>query len=134
MPPAFRESVRYGEQNFYTRARELVGDRDPRAHEFSVQLRAMDTELAGEAARLLGAGRKRKDDVIDPAVGYMTFRRLGDRVEAGEEVARLFHNDEKLAEQAEEALLNALTLSSGQIIPAPWVLARIDQDGKESSL
>jgi pyrimidine-nucleoside phosphorylase len=97
-------------------------------------LRAMDTELAGEAARLLGAGRKRKDDVIDPAVGYMTFRRLGDRVEAGEEVARLFHNDEKLAEQAEEALLNALTLSSGQIIPAPWVLARIDQDGKESSL
>ena len=31
VPPAFKESVRYGEQNLYTRAKELVGDRDPRA-------------------------------------------------------------------------------------------------------
>ena len=47
VPPAFRESVRYGEQNLYTRARELVGDRDPRAHEFSVQLRAIDADRSG---------------------------------------------------------------------------------------
>ncbi len=46
-PPAFRESARYAEQNLYARARELVGDRDPRAHEFSVQLRAMDNERTG---------------------------------------------------------------------------------------
>lgn len=45
--PTFRESVRYGEQNLYTRARELVGSRDPRAHEFSVQLRAMDNDRSG---------------------------------------------------------------------------------------
>ena len=47
VPPAFRESVRYAEQNLYTRAKELVGDRDPRAHEFSVQLRAMDNDRTG---------------------------------------------------------------------------------------
>ena len=47
VPPPFRESVRYAEQNLYTRARELVGDRDPRAHEFSVQLRAMDNDRSG---------------------------------------------------------------------------------------
>ena len=47
VPPAFRESVRYAEQNLYTRAKALVGDRDPRGHEFSVQLRAMDNERAG---------------------------------------------------------------------------------------
>ena len=47
IPPAFRESVRYAEQNLYTRAKELVGDRDPRAHEFSVQLRAMDNDRTG---------------------------------------------------------------------------------------
>ena len=46
-PPAFRESARYAEQNLYARARELVGDRDPRAHEFSVQLRAMDNDRTG---------------------------------------------------------------------------------------
>ncbi len=46
-PPAFSESVRYGEQNLYTRAKALVGDRDPRGHEFSIQMRAMDVERAG---------------------------------------------------------------------------------------
>jgi len=46
VPPAFRESVRYGEQNLYTRAKELVGDRDPRSHEFSIQLRAIDADKA----------------------------------------------------------------------------------------
>ncbi len=46
-PPAFRESVKVGEQNFYARAKELVGDRDPRSHEFSIQLRAMDADKSG---------------------------------------------------------------------------------------
>jgi ATP-dependent Lon protease len=46
-PPAFRESVRVGEQNLYTRSKELVGDRDPREHEFSVQMRAMDADKSG---------------------------------------------------------------------------------------
>ena len=47
VPPALRESVRYGEQNLYVRARDLVGDRDPRGHEFSLQMRAMDTDSSG---------------------------------------------------------------------------------------
>lgn len=46
-PPAFRESLRYAEQNLYARAMQLVGDRDPRAHEFSVQLRAFDAAKKG---------------------------------------------------------------------------------------
>ena len=48
-PAAFRESVRCAEQNLYVRAKELVGDRDPRAHEFSVQLRAFDSSKSGSA-------------------------------------------------------------------------------------
>ncbi|GAF91198.1 unnamed protein product, partial [marine sediment metagenome] len=52
VPPAFRESVRYGEQNLYTRSKKLVGDRDPRAHEFSVQLRAMDIDRSGNGLGL----------------------------------------------------------------------------------
>lgn len=46
-PPAFQESLRYGEQNLLSRARDLVGDRDPRQHEFNVQLRAFDAAKAG---------------------------------------------------------------------------------------
>ncbi len=49
-PPApFKESVRCAEQNLYARARELVGDRDPRSHEFSVQMRAFDASKTGTA-------------------------------------------------------------------------------------
>jgi ATP-dependent Lon protease len=47
VPPPFQESVRCAEQNLYARAMQLVGDRDPRAHEFSVQLRAFDSARTG---------------------------------------------------------------------------------------
>jgi ATP-dependent Lon protease len=47
VPPAFRESTKVGEQNVYARAKGLVGDRDPRGHEFSIQLRAMDNDRSG---------------------------------------------------------------------------------------
>ncbi len=50
--PSFRESVKYGEQNLYTKAKELVGDRDPRSHEFSIQLRAMDADRSGSGLGL----------------------------------------------------------------------------------
>ena len=47
VPPAFRESVRYAEQNLYSRASQLIGDRDPRSHEYSIQLRAFDASKKG---------------------------------------------------------------------------------------
>jgi len=47
VPPAFQESVRYGEQNLLARAKDLVGDRDPRQHEFNVQMRAFDASRSG---------------------------------------------------------------------------------------
>ena len=47
-PPApFREGVRLAEQNLYARAGELVGDRNPREHEFAVQLRSFDAAKSG---------------------------------------------------------------------------------------
>ncbi len=52
VPPAFKESVRYGEQNLYAQAKMLVGDRDPRGHEFSVQMRAIDNDRSGSGLGL----------------------------------------------------------------------------------
>ncbi len=48
-PGPFRESVKYAEQNLYARGKELVGDRDPRQREFTVQLRAFDAATSGAA-------------------------------------------------------------------------------------
>lgn len=47
VPPAFRESLGFAEQNLYARSLHLVGDRDPRQHEFTVQLRAFDVAKSG---------------------------------------------------------------------------------------
>ncbi len=46
-PAAFQESLRYAEQNLYARAMQLVGDKDPRSHEFTVQLRSFDAAKLG---------------------------------------------------------------------------------------
>lgn len=46
-PPAFKESLSFAEQNLYARAMQLVGDKDPRHHEFTVQLRAFDAAKTG---------------------------------------------------------------------------------------
>ena len=47
IPPAFRESIGCAEQNLYARSLQLVGDKDPRQHEFTVQLRAFDAAKSG---------------------------------------------------------------------------------------
>ncbi len=47
VPPTFRESIGYAEQNLYARSVQLVGDKDPRHHEFTVQLRAFDASKSG---------------------------------------------------------------------------------------
>jgi len=53
-PPApLKESVRCAEQNLYARAKELVGDRDPRSHEYTLQVRAFD---ASKSAAATGVG------------------------------------------------------------------------------
>ena len=46
-PPSFQECVKYAEQNLYSKTKELVGDRDPRSREFSLQLRAFDASKSG---------------------------------------------------------------------------------------
>ena len=48
-PPPFSESVKYAEANLYSRSAELVGDRNPREHEFAVQLRAFDASRSGRS-------------------------------------------------------------------------------------
>ena len=97
-------------------------------------LYAMNTEQAGQAAQRLGAGRLHKDDVIDPSAGYIVLKRLGDWVEKGEALALMHYDDKALAEQAKATLLDALTISPDKPKPAPWILARIGQDGKETPI
>lgn len=47
VPPAFKESMSFAIQNMYVKSLQLVGDKDPRQHEFSVQVRAFDAAKSG---------------------------------------------------------------------------------------
>ncbi len=46
-PPPFKESISYAEQNLYARSAQLIGDKNPRQHEFTLQLRAFDAARTG---------------------------------------------------------------------------------------
>jgi pyrimidine-nucleoside phosphorylase len=72
---------------------------------------SMKTQEIGEAASLLGAGRRKKTDKIDPAVGVWMRKRIGDTVERGEEVA-LFHvNSEQYLEEAVNRFKQAVEIT-----------------------
>ncbi len=72
---------------------------------------SMDTLLIGEASLLLGAGRSKKTDSIDPAVGIVFGVQLGDRVEEGSAIATVYSNDEAKAQAAMQLLENAITIA-----------------------
>lgn len=51
-PKPFTESVKYAEQNLYSQSKCLIGDRDPRSHQFSIQLRSFDVSRTGASLGL----------------------------------------------------------------------------------
>jgi len=95
-------------------------------------LSRMDTEAIGLAAQRLGAGRSRKEDIIDPAVGLVLHKRIGDRVAAGEALATLHHNHAPRAQEAHDLLLGAVHISGAQPPRSALIRARIAIDGKET--
>ena len=68
-------------------------------------------ESIGKAAAMLGAGRKTKEDVIDPSVGLMIRKRVGDMVYRGECLVQIHASSREDARKAEELYLSTLTFS-----------------------
>ena len=72
----------------------------------------MQAELIGRAAQVLGAGRATKEDVIDPAVGLVMQKRVGDKIEKGEAFCTLYVNDEKNLEDAISTMREAVHIGA----------------------
>jgi thymidine phosphorylase len=68
----------------------------------------VDAGVVGRVAVLLGAGRTRKEDTLDLAVGVESLVLAGDEVRAGLPMFLLHANDETLAKEATEALLEGV--------------------------
>ena len=85
------------------------------------------TREVGSAASLLGAGRMTKEDVIDPAVGIVIRKRLGDYVKKGETLAVFHVNDKKNFEEAVERFKKAYTISRTQPDELPLIYTVIEE-------
>ena len=80
-------------------------------------LSAVNCRGLGEAAGLLGAGRIRKDDVVDPAVGFIVKKRIGDSVKKGDVLIDVYANDESRIMQALPQLEKCMLVSSTAQLP-----------------
>lgn len=76
----------------------------------------------GRACAELGAGRRKKDDAIDPNAGIILLKKIGEYVEKGEAAAVLLCSDESLFGAAELELKGALAVSKEKPKIAPVVL------------
>ena len=83
---------------------------------------AIETERLGWATMALGVGRLRLEDAVDPAVGLLFHKKLGERVEKGEPLLTAFYNEERKWEEAKRWLEGAYEI--GPSAPAVPPLIR----------
>jgi pyrimidine-nucleoside phosphorylase len=73
---------------------------------------AIDADDIGLAANMIGAGRSRKEDIIDPAVGIILEVKAGEKVDAGSVLCRLYYTREDRVEEAAEMVEDAFRISA----------------------
>ena len=73
---------------------------------------AIDAEDVGRASSMIGAGRNTKEDVIDPAVGVILEVKVGQKVEAGGVLCRLYYTSEEHVEEASQQIEDAFRISA----------------------
>ena len=73
----------------------------------------------GEAAVTLGAGRAKKSDAVDHAVGFVIHKKVGDQIQKGEPLFTIHANDEARLAEARTAVLAAHAFSDTVVPPLP---------------
>jgi pyrimidine-nucleoside phosphorylase len=93
-------------------------------------LAGLEAETMGQASMVLGAGRERLDSPIDPAVGLVFEKKVGDPVRTGERICALYSNDRARAQQAAKMIRAGITLSPDPLRPRPRILGRVPEQGQ----
>ena len=89
----------------------------------------IQTEVIGNAAMVLGAGRERIESSIDPSVGIMLQKKRGDRVKRGEVLAEIHFNDQTQKQQVTKMIQGAYLFSDRRPPPHPLIQAIVTQKG-----
>ena len=83
----------------------------------------------GLAAQQMGAGRMEQEDVIDPAVGFVMEKRIGDHIKPGDVVCTLHARTEESARETEGKILSALSLTEAPASRARLLYALVTPQG-----
>ncbi|MGF1669737.1 MAG: thymidine phosphorylase [Balneolaceae bacterium] len=89
----------------------------------------MDAFGLGMVSVELGAGRRAKEDNVDPSAGFMLHKKTGDRVVNNETIVTLYTNKKEMLENAEEMFMNSISISENRHEPDSLIYNRIDKDG-----
>ncbi len=95
-------------------------------------IQKIDALSVGISSQVLGAGRQKKEDVIDSSVGVILKKKIGDGVKAGEPLA-IFHTDgnkEKI-ENAKEKFLASYSIEKEKVEKPRFFYARVTKEGVE---
>ena len=82
---------------------------------------AIDAEMIGHAATILGAGRASKEDSIDHSAGIILRKKNGDYLNEGDVIMTLYTCDESRIASAEKTALGAITLSDVKPATLPLI-------------
>ena len=85
----------------------------------------LEARVMGAASMVLGAGRDRADATIDPAVGLVFEKKVGDEVRAGERICILYSNDRSRVPWALDMIREAIVISPDPVSPPPLILERV---------
>lgn len=87
----------------------------------------MDTIALGNTTQAMGAGRKRKTDIIDHSVGFVLHKRIGDPVTSGAPIATVYAKDEQSADDAMTEIQEAIAISDEKTAPCKLIHAIVDE-------
>ena len=87
----------------------------------------MNCEKIGLASLVLGGGRSTKEDVIDPGVGVIVHKKVGDKVAAGEPLCTLYYNGNKLLKDSQDLIAESYTISAAPLLRSRPLIQRIIQ-------
>ena len=93
---------------------------EPILAEKSGWVNSVNAREVGEASVQLGAGREKKGDPIDPAVGIMVYAKIGDAIEAGQTLFEIHANNAEKLLQAKERLKKAVEIPNDRVERPPY--------------
>ncbi len=71
----------------------------------------IDALTAAKASKVLGTGREKKEDIIDYTAGIFLYKKIGDKINKGESLAKIYANSEELGLNSREILSQAYEIS-----------------------